>query len=359
MWVDATLLIDEWHAAPNSQFGVYERTLSALTAGNHNLTVEYYEATGNAGAQVLWWAGAGNTTSTTSTTAATAVPTAVPVKPIYAAVTATRLNVRSGPGQGYPVMAQIAYPDNYVVRGAVHDMSWILIDLKDGREGWVTNDWVWLFSADDTMNADNDNDSYPDFVFQIPRVDVQVAPPAPVPAEEWGPVNVFGRTIDYVRVRDGATAYSSQVIGTLPPNVALQIEARNRNSAWYLVSYQGVRGWVSALFVNIYEGRVSDLPMSAEVVPAPPAGTVFTPISPDTGTPATVRGRANTDLIFRNAASVRGEQIGTVPQNAEFVIEGRNRNGAWYLTTYEGQQGWVYSPYVTLFEGDITDLQIR
>jgi hypothetical protein len=104
---------------------------------------------------------------------------------------------------------------------------------------------------------------------------------------------------------------------------------------------------------------VSDLPMSAEVVPAPPAGTVFTPISPDTGTPATVRGRANTDLIFRNAASVRGEQIGTVPQNAEFVIEGRNRNGAWYLTTYEGQQGWVYSPYVTLFEGDITDLQIR
>jgi len=41
------------------------------------------------------------------------------------------------------------------------------------------------------------------------------------------------------------------------------------------------------------------------------------------------------------------------------VIEGRNTNGAWYLITFEGTQGWVNAAYVRLFEGRVSDLPIR
>jgi len=57
--------VDEWHGNAEG-YRVYEVTVQALTAGNHDLKVEYYESTGNAGIKVEWW----NTTGTTTTTAA-------------------------------------------------------------------------------------------------------------------------------------------------------------------------------------------------------------------------------------------------------------------------------------------------
>ena len=77
------------------------------------------------------------------------------------------------------------------------------------------------------------------------------------------------------------------------------------------------------------------------------------------GTPVTVRGRVTDDLIFRDAASVQGSEIGRIAAGTELVIEGRNTTGAWYLVTYQGAQGWVYSPVVTLIEGSVPDLPIR
>jgi len=79
----------------------------------------------------------------------------------------------------------------------------------------------------------------------------------------------------------------------------------------------------------------------------------------EAGQPVTVRGRALNNLNLRNAASLRGDQVGTVPADTEMVIEGRNTNGAWYLITFEGTQGWVNAAYVRLIEGRVSDLPIR
>jgi hypothetical protein len=73
----------------------------------------------------------------------------------------------------------------------------------------------------------------------------------------------------------------------------------------------------------------------------------------------TVRGRAIDNLKLRDAASQRGNDIGSVPLDSEFVIEGRNSTGAWFLITWNGVQGWIYSPYVALTEGLVSDLPIR
>jgi uncharacterized protein YraI len=152
--------------------------------------------------------------------------------------------------------------------------------------------------------------------------------------------------------------FSSRVIGAVPEFTTLAVEARNFNGAWYLISYQGFRGWVSALYVDLLDGTVSQLVVSSEIAPAPPPGSIFVPGS-DTGQFVTVRGRAASNLKLRDAASLFGDQIGTVPLDSEFVIEGRNTTGSWYLITWEGTQGWVNSPYVTLIEGRVTDMPIR
>ena len=58
MWIDVTPLVDEWHSSPEG-YRTYEVSIDQLTAGNHDLKVEYYEATGNAGVKVEWWYGGG------------------------------------------------------------------------------------------------------------------------------------------------------------------------------------------------------------------------------------------------------------------------------------------------------------
>jgi uncharacterized protein YgiM (DUF1202 family) len=276
---------------------------------------------------------------------------------VYAGVTGNRVNVRTGPGLGYPAIAQVLYPDDYLVLGGVPDLSWLLIDLGDGTEGWVSNDWVYLYSTDDAKNKDTTGGGQPDFVDDIPRITVEIAPPA-LPPDASPRRFLQGQATDTVRMRDGATLYASKIIASVPQGATFEVEARNRNGAWYLVDYQGIRGWVSAPYVRLLDGTESELVVSAEVVPVPAMGVVFVP-GTESGAAVTVRGVATANLIVRNAASTQGAEIGQVAAGTEFVVLGRNTTGAWYLIPFEGGQGWVYSPFVTLIEGRVPDLPIR
>ncbi|MBN2304312.1 MAG: SH3 domain-containing protein [Anaerolineae bacterium] len=363
VFIDVTEIMNEWHGSA-SGYTEYEVDVYSLTSGNHEVTVEYFEISGAARINVDWWlveatgTGAGGGGTGDTTTPVEAVPTVRPPTVVMAGVTANNVNVRTGPGLGYPVVGRLDYPDDYFVVAGVPDLSWLLIRLENGSEVWVSNVWVYLYSTDEARNEDTTGGGQPDFVDDIPRIDMPVAPPS-LPPEGPSRVTLTGQTTDTVRLRDGASLYGSRVIGSVPQGAGFTVEAHNGNGAWYLISYQGIRGWVSALYVRLLDGTVSDLVASSEVVPAPPLGQVFVP-EEQPGVPAvTVRGRANSNLRMRDAASLYGDQIGSVPENAEFVIEGRNTNGAWYLITWEGQQGWVNSPYVTLIEGTVPDLPIR
>jgi uncharacterized protein YgiM (DUF1202 family) len=356
MWIDLTEIVNEWHGNPEG-FRSYTVDVYALTAGNHDLKVEYFEATGNAGVQVRWefvddTGGGGAGTP--------AAPTATPIPPatVYAAATTDNINVRSGPGLGNPVIARLTFEENYVVLAAVPDLSWLQIDLKDGSTGWVSNDWVWLYAVPASLNEDTTGGGQPDFVDGIPRVDIPVAPPASLPEEDPLRVTLTGQALDNVNMRDGASIYTGKIISSVPQGATFTVEAQNGNGAWYLVNYQGIRGWVNALYVELLDGTVSQLVVSSEVVPVPPPGSIFVPET-TSGENVTVRGRAIDNLKLRDAASLRGNDIGSVPLDSEFVIEGRNSTGAWFLITWNGVQGWIYSPYVALTEGLVSDLPIR
>jgi uncharacterized protein YgiM (DUF1202 family) len=353
MWIDVTQILNEWHGNPEG-YRTYDAEVYGLTAGNHDLKVEYYEATGEARVLVRWFLVSGVGGGGVGAPQAAPPPPPVVVK---AAVTGNRVNVRTGPGLGYPAITQVFYPTNYLVLAGVPDLSWLLIDLGDGAEGWISNDWVYLFSTDSAKNEDTTGGGQPDFVDSIPRVTAEIAPPALPP--EGPPRRILqGQTTDTVRMRDGATLYASKIIASVPQGATFEVEARNRNGAWYLVDYQGIRGWVSAPYVRLLDGTESELVVSAEVVPAPAPGTVFLPDS-ETGAAVTVRGQATANLTVRNAASTQGAEIGQVAAGTEFVVLGRNTTGAWYLIPFEGGEAWVYSPFVRLLEGRVTDLPLR
>jgi uncharacterized protein YraI len=195
-------------------------------------------------------------------------------------------------------------------------------------------------------------------VDDIPRLNVSVAPPSQPIA--GSPIKILpGQSTDVLNMRNGPSIYTGVVIASVPAGSYLDVQAMSPNYSWYLISYQGIRGWVNASYVTLLSGTPNDLVTSSEVVPSPTSGGVFVPETAQGAPAVTVRGRAGADLYLRNAASLRGDQVGSVPLNAEFVIEGRNSNGAWYLLTYNGVQGWVNASYVTLIEGTVSDLPIR
>jgi uncharacterized protein YgiM (DUF1202 family) len=357
MWIDVTQIIDQWHGSATGT-ATYEADVYSLTAGNHDLKVEYFDATAGAEIQVRWQyigggAGGGGTAGETIAPPPPPEPPAV----VYAAVTGDRVNVRTGPGRGYPAITKVYYPDNYLVLGGVPDLSWLLIELDPGVEGWVSNEWVWLWSTDEEKNQDTTGGGQPDFVDEIPRIGTDIAPPAIPP--EGPPRRILdGYATDTVRFRDGPSLYASNIIGSVPQGATFKVEAHNGNGAWYLINYLDIRGWISAPYVVLTNGTVSELVVSSEVVDVPPFGTVFVPET-ETGELVTVRGRAKSNLRLRDAASLQGKQIASVPQYAEFLILGRSRSGSWFLIEFEGQEGWVNSPYVQLLEGTVSDLPIR
>lgn len=356
VWIDVTLIIDEWHGNTEG-YRTYEVDLYSLTGGDHDVKVEYYEATGGARVDFCWEliSGTGG-----GGVAPEPVPTAIPPTVVYAAATDNKVNVRIGPGLGNPVFTQIKYPDDYVVIAGVQDLSWVQIDLGDGVTGWVSNQWVYLYATPAIMNEDSTGGGQPDFVDVIPRVDIEIAPPAASPVDSPYYTTLNGYTTDTVNLRDGANLYGSRVIGSVPQGATFVVEAHNGNGAWYLIEYRGIRGWVSALYVVLVDGRVRDLVASDEIVPAPPPNQIFVPEDAQGNPAVTVRGQAKTNLKLRDLPSILvGDQIGSVPQYGEFVIEARNSTGAWYRITWEGQVGWVNAVYVTIIEGTIPDLPIE
>jgi basic membrane lipoprotein Med (substrate-binding protein (PBP1-ABC) superfamily) len=71
-----------------------------------------------------------------------------------ATVTADNLNVRSGPGLDYDVVAVISEGSSYPALGRNDDGSWVEIDA-DGTIGWVSAEWVEVDpSVDDLMVVD-------------------------------------------------------------------------------------------------------------------------------------------------------------------------------------------------------------
>jgi uncharacterized protein YraI len=75
------------------------------------------------------------------------------VPPLFANVTASRLNVRSGPGLAYDPLATIDEGAQIELTGRLQDGSWWQICCVNGETGWVYGEGLEIPAAAETAVA--------------------------------------------------------------------------------------------------------------------------------------------------------------------------------------------------------------
>lgn len=131
----------------------------STTAPGANSTVAITPAAAAPSATMMPPTATSAPTATTAPTAtpppvATATPTATPLPtdtpspsptPAPAAsVTGDNINLRSGPGTVYPVVGKAAKGESLPVVARNQDGSWLEVETKDGKHGWVSAKLVTL-----------------------------------------------------------------------------------------------------------------------------------------------------------------------------------------------------------------------
>lgn len=317
LWVGETLLVDQWQAS--STYNVFT-VQTTLARGVHEIRLEYFSLGKDASLNLTWEAIAGEdgenarlVSPDSNESLLRQGSTPLPGNPLGHVATGT-LNVRSGPAITYARIAQIFLYQRFPILGK-SGSGWYLLDLKDGRSGWVDGRFLYFTGS---LSA--------------------------VPTLDTGPAPAFtgatGVAADNLNIR-AAPRSGADRLGTVPKGDSFAINGRNDTSAWYQIDYQGTPGWVFAPFVQT-STPVIDIPFSNAVFSAAEVPFVF----------AGATGRAINEANIRATPDQqRGTRLGILPANAEFEVLGRNNNSAWYLVRYQGIEGWVYAPLVELLNG--------
>jgi uncharacterized protein YraI len=238
VFVNGQTLIDRWD-------GPIEEIVSndiELTAGQHNIAVEYHEDVGNAYVTL-------DVSRVTLNTVDAVVPTPSTVNPVVqpgvptntgalGTVAAPRLNVRNAPTTDSRILVKIEEGQTYPIVGRNADSSWWQIDVN-GTVGWVFAPFI----IDQNIGL-------------VP-VTSSASQSANIPGTGF-----FVTATATVNLRSGPTR-SSAILGQLPRGARAEITGRNTTGSWIQVNYNGTLSWVSSAFV-VSDVATSDIPLATE-----------------------------------------------------------------------------------------------
>lgn len=216
-----------------------------MTAGPHNITVEYFEGIDQAVIQVQWGAsGAAPTFGPSPTPGPTAppAPTGLPAIP-GGAITATViravvLNVRSGPSAYSDRLGSIRRGQTYQVVGRDDKARWFLLQLS-GFQAWALGYYLYI----------NTNE------FNAPVVSSFAL--GGNPAAVSGNVAISYSTL---KLRAQPNIYSEQ-IGRITWGGTMGITGKTRSGEWWRVVWKGTEGWAWSAFLRVVEGSIDNVPI--------------------------------------------------------------------------------------------------
>ena len=227
-------------------------------------------------------------------------------------VNASRVNLRSGPGAGFPVVTVLTTGQQLALLGANADASWYQVQTTYGQVGWVAARFI---SA-----------NYGGIV--VP----QTAPTGNQAAVVTTP---------FLNIRGGPGANFPD-IGTLAQHQSFNVVGRNADNSWVQINIPGgiQGGWVSARYIS--SGTpTSYLPL-----------VVNTGVSP--AYPQAVPVWGQTGIITAPRLNVRygpGSAYGAfarLSQGEGVSLIGRDAGAAWLLVQLaNGTTGWISSGFVT------------
>ena len=216
----------------------------------------------------------------------------------YGIVTASSLNVRSGPSTKNHIVGMVVKGTKLTILGT--QGSWYRISLN-GKDGYVHGNYVKLETSK--------NETTP--------------PPANT---------VIGKatvTASSLNVRNGAGT-SHKKIGSLTKGK--QVELLEKTGSWYKIKYGSGTGYV--------HGNYLKLNSSGTTNPTPPS----TPPSNNT-----VIGRATvtaSSLNVRSGAGTSNKKIGSLAKGKQ--VELLEKTGSWYKIKYGNGTGYVDGKYLKL-----------
>lgn len=241
--VDGQQVFEEWNDLP--EFPKTRTFDVTLTAGAHNLTVEYAEEQGQALLQLNWaLVGPAPTPGPSPTPGPTATPAPTGIPPIPAgALSATVIRapvliVRAAPYLGADRVGRILRGQTYAVVGRDPDARWFLLQLSD-RQAWA---WGYYLAV-------NGNE------FNAPVVSSFVTQGNPAAL-----TGVVAQTNAVMKLRAEPSIYSAQ-IGRIPWGDILPIIGRTSDGIWWQVVFRGTTGWVFSEFLTILEGDLNSVPI--------------------------------------------------------------------------------------------------
>ena len=233
VWVDGLIIIDDWK---DGQVRTVDADV-ALSSGPHKLTVEYYEFGGKAVAGFTW--------AMVTGTPGTPPPPIQPVPPggpglppsggvIYPTgeVKSPYLNLRSGPGTNYHVVAVLQQHTEVYIIARSSGSTWYLVKTQGGPTGWVKRYYI-----------------HTDFPYTSLPFAKDLQQPAPMPPSQPSQQPSGFVNTGYLNVRTGpGTNYRAFAVVSSGTNVLLL--GRSSGGSWLKVRIPtGAVGWVGRYYI--------------------------------------------------------------------------------------------------------------
>lgn len=238
-------------------------------------------------------------------------------------VNASRVNLRSGPGAGFPMVAQLEFGHLVTPISRNADGSWVEVQLINGVTGWVNARYVQS---------------------SVPIGSLPVT-------QQTGSLNAAVNTA-FLNVRTGPGA-NFPVVTRLSFGAALNLVGRNADSSWAQVSVPGVaEGWVSTRYIAA-SVLIDSLPVTSNTGIFP---TFPQPVPPQGGPTGIV---TSMGLSVRFGPGLNFGRFEILRQGEGVSLLGRNGNSTWLLVQLaNGLTGWVNSSYI-LTSYPIANLVVR
>lgn len=188
----------------------------------------------------------------------------------------------------------------------------------------------------------------------VPTETAAATPTPEITATEAAPTEIAPSTSDAkvtvlgeMNIRSGpSTEY--EVVGDAVAGEEFAITGKNEDGNWWQIDFRGESGWIYAPFVVAAEAE--EVPVvSAAMTETPVPEEETTDTSPPTVIPIVTVGG---DMNVRSGPGEEYNRIGGATAGEEFAITGRNADGDWWQIDFEGQDGWIYAPFVTAIDAD-------
>src|SRR5215218_4868291 len=227
------------------------------------------------------------------------------------AISASDINLRTGPGAEYDVVATLPPDTAMTVTGG--EINAFIPVKVDGKFGWVATDWVQR----GVVNLE------------------QTASPSQAGT---------ARAIEAVELRD-APVDEATAMGTIPP-VAVVTLTGEAQDGFLGVVYNGQEGWADAAYLEVSDSSSSAGVVQAQAAEAPvqPEDATLAP-APNPDSPVGAEAIATNNVNLRAQPSATAQILSVVPAGSPVTLTGSQANG--YLNVrVAGQAGWIDSRYL-------------